>query len=93
MNESSKDVGNGTGADGADADIDRENIIDTNLVEEVKLESTGVVELGDDGKPKPKPLPQTPREMYEYAKELKDEGNVMFRTKQYKEAIKKYVKV
>ena len=31
--------------------------------------------------------------MYEYAKELKDEGNVMFRTKQYKEAIKKYVKV
>ena len=50
---------------------------------------------GDEDQEKPKltPLPQTPREMYEYSKELKEEGNILFRTKQYKEAIKKYAKV
>ena len=38
-------------------------------------------------------MPETPTEMYEYAKQLKDEGNMYFKMKDYKKAISKYSRI
>ena len=47
-----------------------------------------VVEVKKDFK-----MPETPEEMLEAAKSLKDEGNAFFKIKDYKKALAKYSKV
>ncbi len=49
-----------------------------------------MVEISEETKFK---MPETPKEMMEYAKTLKEEGNNFFKVKDYKKALSKYSKV
>ena len=38
-------------------------------------------------------MPQTPEEMVAYARQLKEDGNALFKQKDYKKALSKYSKI